>query len=124
MPFTMLEEAPLFETQNARMRTYATPSQNGSGLAVWRTEMEPAAQGPVHRADREQVLVVVAGRLRVSLGTEIRDLGPGDAVVISAGAERMISNPFDEPAILITASEPDATAQTPAASHVPIPWTT
>ena len=124
MPFTMLDEAPLFETENARMRTYATPSQNGSGLAVWRTEMEPAAAGPRHRADREQVLVVVMGRLRAVLGAEIRDLGPGDAVVVPAGVERMISNPFTEPAILISASEPDAVARTQAASHVPIPWTT
>ncbi len=123
MPFTTLDDAPVFETPNARMRSYATPSQNGSGLAVWRTEMEPTASGPMHRADREQVLVVVAGHVRVSLGDGLRDLGPGDAAVIPAGVERMISNPFSDQAILIAASEPDATAQRQDASHVPIPWT-
>ena len=121
--FTTLEEAPLFETQNAKMRSYATPSLNGSGLAVWRTEMDGGTAGPLHRADGEQILVVVAGRARVESGEVARDLGPGDAAIIPANAQRMISNPFTEQAILIVAGEPNATAQTLTASHVPIPWT-
>jgi quercetin dioxygenase-like cupin family protein len=121
--FTMLEEAPLFETQNARMRSYASPSLNGSGLAVWRTEMDGGTAGPLHRADREQILVVVAGRVRVTFGEDARNLGPGDAAIIPADVQRTVSNPFTEQAILIAAGEPNATAETRTASQVPIPWT-
>jgi quercetin dioxygenase-like cupin family protein len=124
MPFTLLDEAPVFETPNATMRSYATPSQNGSDVAVWRTEMAPGSSGPLHAADREQVLVVIEGHARIELNDETRDLGPGDAAVIPAGTQRRIANPFKRHVVLLAAGGPSATAATEKARAVPIPWTT
>lgn len=78
-------------TPNATMTTCCTPSQGASSMALWLTAMAPGAQGPWHRLDGEQVLTVLSGALTLEHdGTAVR-LGPGDAAVLPADAERRLS---------------------------------
>ena len=48
------------------MRTLAAPSLGSADLAVWTVEMRAGRTGPLHRAEHEQVWVVLEGRLAVN----------------------------------------------------------
>jgi len=122
LSFTALADAQVFETPNAVMRTYASPSVGGAELAVWRTEMAPGASGPLHASDTEQVVIVLDGRLRLAVNGEDRVLGAGDAALLPAGAQRQLANPHREPLVTLTAAQPGAVATVGAGAPVPIPW--
>ena len=119
---THLSDAPVSETPNAVMRTCASPSVGGSELAVWRTEMAPGASGPLHVADIEQVVVVLAGRLRTLVGGTEHVLEAGDAAVVPATVERQLSNPHAEPVTTLTAARPGSLATVGQGAPVGIPW--
>jgi quercetin dioxygenase-like cupin family protein len=111
-----------FETPNAVMRVYASPSLTGGELAVWRTEMEPGAAGPLHEASGEQVLVVLDGELTVAVGGRPSVLAPGDSVTIPAGAERRLTNAGPAPLAFLACSTPAPTATVRGGEPQPIPW--
>lgn len=117
-----LADARRIETPNALMRTYASPSAGGAGLAVWRTDMAPGASGPLHRVGTEQVVVVLEGRLGAEVDGAAHVLEAGDAIVLDAGCQRRLSNPGDAPVVTLAVSRPGATATVGDAEPVPIPW--
>ena len=107
----------IFETPNAVMRTLASPSLGASDLAVWTVEMRAGQAGPLHRAEHEQVWVVLDGRLAVN-DTEYTS---GETVVIPAGEERRITAPESFRALV--ASRGGGTVTT-AEGIRPLPWAT
>lgn len=57
----------------------------------------PGGQTIVHAHDQgDELFYVVAGRGRARLGDRYEEVGPGDAILVSAGQTHQISNPFDE----------------------------
>jgi quercetin dioxygenase-like cupin family protein len=111
-----------FETPNAVMRTYASPSLTGSPLSVWRAEMAPGAAGPEHAASAEQVIVVLAGELTAAVAQRSSVLAAGDSLVIAAGVQRRLSNAGPAPVAFMACSPPAPTATRPGGSPEPIPW--
>ena len=79
------------ETPNAVMTTLASPSQGSSGLSLWRVAMKGGAQGPLHVFDSEQIWTAVTGTASVELAGETVHVGPGQTVVLPAGANRRIT---------------------------------
>jgi quercetin dioxygenase-like cupin family protein len=123
MSVTELSSASEIATPNATMRTYASPAHGGVDLAVWRTEMAPAARGPLHSVDTDQVLIVVEGELSLELDGTIHRLAAGDSALLPAGAVRRASNESARALITVTASAPCAHAQVGEGDPVPVPWT-
>ncbi|MFI7052891.1 cupin domain-containing protein [Streptosporangium canum] len=80
------------ETPNAVMTTLASPTQGGSGQAVWRVDMRPGQAGPLHVIDAEQVWTVLDGGATAELGDEKLTVGPGDTLVIPADVPRRLSS--------------------------------
>ncbi|MET8333904.1 cupin domain-containing protein [Streptosporangium canum] len=80
------------ETPNAVMTTLASPTQGGSGQAVWRVDMRPGQAGPLHAIDAEQVWTVLEGGTTVELGDEKLTVGPGDTLVLPADVPRRLSS--------------------------------
>ena len=105
----------IFETPNAVMRTLAAPSLGSADLAMWTVEMRAGQAGPPHRAEHEQVWVVLDGTLAV----DDVDHAAGECVVIAAGAERRISAP--EPVRALVASRGGGTVTTAEGTR-PLPW--
>lgn len=105
----------MHETPNAVMHTLAAPSTGASDLAVWTVEMRAGQAGPVHRAEHEQVWVVLDGRLAVNGSAH----AAGETVVIGAGEERRITALEDVRALV--ASRGGGTVTTAAGTH-PLPW--
>lgn len=114
---TTLSDTRLHATPNAEMRRYP-----GSSVAVWQTTMDPGAVGPVHRIDREQVVVVLAGRLDATIDDREDTAGPGDAVLLPAGSVRQLRNQGAEPLVTITCALPGSLATVGAGEPVSVPW--
>lgn len=112
-----LHSAPTHTTPAAEMHRYP-----GSAIAVWRTTSAPGTAGPVHRIDREQVLVVVEGTLSVAVDDAEVNAGPGDAVVLPAGAVRQLRNDGSVAVVTITSAIPGSTATMGVGDPVTVPW--
>lgn len=110
------------ETPNAVMTTYASPSQGGSARSLWRVEMAPGAQGPVHAMDSEQTWTVLRGSATVTVAGERLDLASGDTVVIPCALERQIAaDPRDGLAAIVSGSG-DSRASSPGHETAVPPW--
>lgn len=90
MPLIREADSRRTVTPNAVMTTHASPTQGGAALAVWRVEMAPGAAGPVHTFDVEQVWTTLEGAATIELDGEPVTVGPGDTVVMPAGAQRQV----------------------------------
>ena len=100
------------QTPNALMTTLASPSQGPTaGLAMWLVEMRAGQQGPAHVFDTEQIWHLIAGEAEVTVNSQTLVLGPGDTVVLPAGAERQVSARAD--AQLIVCGRGDAVVRVP-----------
>jgi quercetin dioxygenase-like cupin family protein len=79
------------ETPNALMTTLASPSQGPTErLSLWTAEMRAGQQGPLHAFDTEQVWHLLDGDAEITVDGTPLALGPGDTVVLPAGAERQV----------------------------------
>ncbi|MEV0187259.1 cupin domain-containing protein [Kitasatospora purpeofusca] len=78
------------ETPNAVMTTYASPTQGGTGLALWRVEMQAARSGPRHAMDTEQVWTFLTGTAAVDLDGEALTVAAGDTLVLPADLPRQM----------------------------------
>ncbi|MFB7476382.1 cupin domain-containing protein [Kitasatospora sp. NPDC056184] len=109
------------ETPNAVMTTCASPTQGGTGLAVWRVEMESACTGPRHAMDTEQVWTFLTGSAVVELDGEELLLGAGDTLVLPADAPRRLRS--DEGFTAVVASPAPSTAHNlDTGDRVTPPW--
>ncbi len=91
MPVIRRADSRRTRTPNAVMTTFASPTQGGSGIALWRVDMAPGAAGPLHAFDTEQVWTVLDGGATVTLDGEDLTVAAGDSVVLPAGALRRIT---------------------------------
>ena len=79
------------ETPNAVMTTLASPTLGGARQALWRVDMTGGQAGPLHAFDVEQVWTVLGGGASVQLDGATVTIGPGDTIVLPAGAPRRIT---------------------------------
>ena len=60
----------------------------GDQVLLCRVQYEPGKQVPRHAHEHtEQVMAIVEGSVRMTIGDETRDLGPGDVVCVNRGIE-------------------------------------
>jgi quercetin dioxygenase-like cupin family protein len=92
-------------TPNAVMTTFASPTQGGSAIALWRVDMAPGSTGPLHAFDTEQVWTVLDGGATVTLDGEDLAVAAGDSVVLPAGAlRRVAADPHTGVAVVVAAA--------------------
>jgi len=119
-----LSEARAVATPAATMRTLASPTTAPAmDVSVWRTELAAGSVGPRHAIDRDQLLVVLDGALRVEVDDAAYDVLTGDAVKLPAGAVRTIAATDGGPATTLTVGGPGALATVGDGDPVPVPWT-
>ena len=77
---------------------------NATGLTLGRVRIEAGAANPRHVHDNcEEVLYLLTGRLRHSIGDETVELGPGDVLVVGPGIVHHAEAIADAPADMIVA---------------------
>jgi mannose-6-phosphate isomerase-like protein (cupin superfamily) len=91
------DDAPLFERDGTRATGYASPSRGATETSVWRLELAPGTQSPVHVLDHEEVFLALSGRAQGQLGERRYELPAGDCLVVQPGERFSIANPDGEP---------------------------
>ncbi|MEM7076848.1 MAG: cupin domain-containing protein [Pseudomonadota bacterium] len=69
-------------------------------------KFEPGAEYPMHSHPYEQISVVVQGRMRLIVGDETREIGPGDMWFVPADMPHGGQVLSEEPVIFIDAYAP------------------
>lgn len=100
-------EAPFRERQGLKTQILLQLGDvEATDLCVTWVEVEPFAQQALHRHDPEQVYVIVAGRGRMRIGDETRDVTAGDLIHVPPDVPHGISNPQDTALSYISAATP------------------
>jgi quercetin dioxygenase-like cupin family protein len=91
----------------------------GDGVQVVRTRLAAGALFATHRHDQEQLSIVLEGRLEVSLGAEVRTVGPGEVVLIPRGTDHSTKVVSETPAVTLEVFAPPRTdlRHTPGFAH-------
>jgi unsaturated pyranuronate lyase len=63
---------------------------NGEAMTLAEITLAAGAVVPVHEHPNEQIATVVSGRLRFLVGSEERDVGPGESVLIPGGVPHRV----------------------------------
>jgi quercetin dioxygenase-like cupin family protein len=67
---------------------------------------------PAHsHSNNEELVYVLEGKLRYTVDSETRDLGPGETMSTPMGSTHGFSNPFEIPARVLVVLSPDIGAQ-------------
>jgi quercetin dioxygenase-like cupin family protein len=86
MPIVTADNQRTFEAPLGKIVSLAAPSSGGSAeLVMFRAILPPGGATSPQYHDHEEVLHVLAGRGRMRLDDEERDVTIGDTVVIPAG---------------------------------------
>jgi quercetin dioxygenase-like cupin family protein len=109
------------ETPSGVMTTLASPSQDGSASSLWRVEMQPGVQGPVHLIDAEQIWTFLTGDATIELDGQQLAPGQGDTAILPASATRQVTAGPDGLIAIVTAPA-SAQASTPGGASVVPPW--
>jgi quercetin dioxygenase-like cupin family protein len=63
---------------------------NGDAMTLAQITLAAGAVVPAHEHPNEQIATVVAGRLRFVVGSEEREVGPGESVLIPGGVPHRV----------------------------------
>ena len=86
MPFFKLSEMPEPVIAPGTSAAYG-PTITGKELEVgYYTEPKGSGAKPHHHPS-EQIMMVLTGRLRMRIGSEVRDMGPGEVALIPGNLE-------------------------------------
>ncbi len=84
-------DAPLFPVERGRLRglrhrTIAGEGQGARELSLWAEEHLPGLLIPAHWHDCEEILTVISGRILAFVGDFHTAVGPGESLLVPAGA--------------------------------------
>jgi len=87
------------ETPGGNVTTpLATPSRGASDVRIIRQQQAPGGANPLHRHDREEIVLMSAGTVTITLDDERVEAGAGDTVIVPSGVLHRIENAGAEPA--------------------------
>jgi quercetin dioxygenase-like cupin family protein len=115
--------APAFEIPGLSVVGLAAPSRGASETCVWRTTMAPGTPATPHTVSREEILVVLSGEARIEIDGRAQALAPGDALVVSAGENILLSNPGAQPFTALAVLPVGGHAVFPGGERFTPPWT-
>jgi quercetin dioxygenase-like cupin family protein len=92
---------------------YLVDGSATGGLGIFELEVPPGSNVPPphSHSSNEEIVYVLEGRLRYSVGAESRELAPGGTMYTPKGAVHQFSNPFPAVARALIVLSPDIGAQ-------------
>jgi quercetin dioxygenase-like cupin family protein len=92
---------------------YVLDGSHTASLGMFELTVPPGSNVPPphSHSGNEECLYVLAGTLRYTVGTETRDLTPGQSMSTPKGVVHAFSNPFTETARALVVQSPDIGAQ-------------
>ncbi len=122
MPVIRSSDAVTHEIHGARFISYASPRTGSKELCAWRGEVPPGTKAPVHTVNREEILHVLIGALRVTLDGRTDDITAGDTLIINPGATLAVENPTDQTALTWVTTSIGLTADLTDGTRITPPW--
>lgn len=122
MPVLAAPASATHQLPHARFTALASPSRGSQETSVWRVMLEPAGEPARHSVTREEIFVVLSGTARVRWEDATHDAGPGDAIVVPAGAPFSIGCAGDQPVELICMLPVGGQAAMPGGQPFTPPW--
>ena len=94
MTYVSMADAPVFSLPGVEFRGLTAPSRGAREICTWHLYVAPEhVNDEAHSLDREEVFVLLEGRLSVEINGARTLLAPGDAIAVPAGAQLRIGNP-------------------------------
>ena len=91
---------------------YLQPTGTGKQMGCFELTVPPGSNvPPAHSHTNEELIYVLAGTLRFTVGDETRDLRPGESMTTPHGVAHAFSNPHAEPARALVINTPEIDAQ-------------
>lgn len=92
---------------------YLIDGSKVGGVGMFELNVPPNSNVPPphSHSQNDEVVYVLDGKLRYSVDTETRDLGPGDFMYSPKGSVHRFSNPFGEAVRALIVQSPDIGAQ-------------
>ncbi|MFC4064709.1 cupin domain-containing protein [Actinoplanes subglobosus] len=115
-------EAVVHRMHGSVFHAFASPSTGSRELCTWRVEIAGGVSGVPHRVGRDEVLMVSAGELSVSLDGVAGRVGAGDVLVVPAGTEFRVSNEGAETAEAWVVTSAGFEATLPDGTTITPPW--
>jgi quercetin dioxygenase-like cupin family protein len=78
----------------------------GDGATLAWTTLEPGHTPRPHAHDYEQIVYIVSGRVRFTVGDEVADVGPGDVLLVPPNVEHYAETIGSEPAVDLSVFTP------------------
>lgn len=121
MPVIRAADAVPFQTHGSTFLSYAAPSRGSRQLCAWQLTVPADLTGVAHRPTREEVLLVLDGRLHVTLDGESSTLTRGDVVLVPADSELRVDAGPDGATAWVTTT-PGLEAVTADGTRISPPW--
>jgi quercetin dioxygenase-like cupin family protein len=122
MPVIRSTDAVTHEIHGALFVSYATPRTGSKELCAWRGEIPPGTKAPAHTVNREEILHVLIGNLRITLDGTTTDIAAGDTLIINPGATLAVENPTDQTALTWVTTSIGLTADLADGTRLTPPW--
>ena len=123
MPITDAGTASVHEMEGVRFTPLAAPSTGSSEICVWRVELPPHGDAVPHELTREEVIVILSGTARSSIGGQVRDVRAGGAVIVPAHTPFSLTAAGDEPVVALAYLPVGGQARMPGGTPFTPPWT-
>jgi mannose-6-phosphate isomerase-like protein (cupin superfamily) len=114
------DQAVLHHLHGSVFHSYVSPAAGSEELCAWRLQIAGGTAGVRHRVGKEEVLLLLSGRIKVYLDGVVDELGPGDVLRVPAGAEFGIDS--DEGAEAWVTTSVGLRATLPDGSEISPPW--
>lgn len=122
MPIMYASDAAVHDFDGSRWNAFVAPSRGSSQLCAWRAEIPADAKTSPHRVNKEEVVFVLSGRLRMVHEGCDAIAESGDALVVPPDTDVHITNAGTEPAVTwVTTGVGFAGTMSDGSTFVP-PW--
>ncbi len=96
------DQTQTFDIRGVHVTKMVAPSSGASEIMACYVSIDPGAESPAHQHDHEEVLIILSGQLRATMGSEVATLQTGDSCIIPANTLHHVVNQESEPCELIS----------------------
>jgi quercetin dioxygenase-like cupin family protein len=121
MPVFRPTDATTFEMHESSFSSYVAPSRGSKQLCAWRLDVPAETEGVAHRPNREEIVLVLQGRLHVTLDGDEFDAGVGDVILVPADSKSRVDS-HESGATAWVATTPGLEAVMADGSRICPPW--
>ena len=117
------EDLPIHHFPGFRHQTVAGRHVGGAPVEVWHQVAEPGATTPRHHHDCDEVVVLLRGRARCTIGDLTEVVEAPATILLPGGQDHELTFLGPEPSECIAVfSGTPAPVYAPDGSRVPVPW--